>query len=542
MASRRRTYVWRTLFATLLLGLVFWNQVDRLQRYSSPLQLLGSGRWVFQSIISWLSLAAFFGMPLLTCGCIVSERDRNTLSVLLTTQVSPWSLVIQKLAARLYVMLTLVLVSLPLMALAYSMGGVTSEQIVGGVVAITSLSVLTGSFALFQSVRSASAVGALASTLVWMSLTVVFISVFAMLTMTNPAEAVVLFAVFASVFSLVLLLAAADRLPQTAIDPPRNRLLNAFRRIDIFFRELNTGSGEIERAHDRTNLPDDEPLYWRERYKRALGQTHHLAWIVALVEIPTMIIVSQAVTGSGFHSGNPLGGFLDFLWIVAVLIVATRTVGIWPLERSRETLDVLLTTPLSARELLDQTMRGIHRTMIAVAFPIMTVQFATFYSHQSEAGHWHYLAGSLLAVVTVLPVVAWGAMLISLRVRSQLPGTLLAGVLIFANLFLVQSVLPESSVSTNFLLFMVRAAIDPGLIISATNWLLGPLSVTLPRSAFMLLVLGALASWNLVLARLIRWLCLRNLSGWLGRNDESIAVRLPGTPVKDQLSTDEASV
>ena len=477
MASQRRTYVWRTIFAALLLGLVYTYQLDRLRSYSSPLQVLGSGRWIFETILYWLGLAVIFGMPLLTCGCIVTEREHNTLSLLLTTQVSPLSLVLQKLAARLYVMLTLLMVSVPLMALAYSMGGVTGGQIIAGVMSIVSLSVVTGSFGLMQSVRAASAVGSLASTLIWMFVGSIFLGGFVVFGSLGSSliGSVITFVIVMSI-SVVFLQAAARRIPRAAVDPPRSRVLIAFRRADRFFHELNKGFGGIELTRDGTSLPEDEPLYWRERCKRALGRPHHFIRIVALLEIPTVLAVALMMLvayDGGSRDTNPLSGFVSFLWIVAVLIVASRTVGVWPLERSRETLDVLLTTPLSGRELVDQTMRGVRRTMIAVSVPIVTVQLATAMIQTDVIAAVIYLIASLIALVIVLPLTGWVAMLISLRVKTQFRATMILALMIAG--FVVLPRLAYGSLMSIFsapffwLLWAVKMAVDPTSLVDWPN-------------------------------------------------------------------------
>jgi ABC-type transport system involved in multi-copper enzyme maturation permease subunit len=519
MASRRRTYVWRTVFAALLLGLVYWYQLDRLRGYSSPLQLLGSGRGIFEAIIYWLALAVFFGMPLLTCGCIITERERNTLSVLLTTQVSPWSLVIQKLAARLYVMLTLIMVSLPLMALAYSMGGVTVEQISVGVVSIASLSVLTGSFGVLQSVRSASAVGALASTLIWMFVCTIFMGGVLIFGIVGSS---VVSAVFSSIgiliLSLLILSAAAIRVHQAAIEPPRSRLLIAFRRVDIFFREWNKAFGGIELTRDRASLPSDEPLYWRERYKRALGRTHHLLRIVALLEIPTVLAVSLMVTVGTTRTRNPLSGFVDFLWIIAVLIIAIRTVGVWPLERSRETLDVLLTTPLSGRELVDQTMRGARRTMVAVAVPILTVQLATAMIQPELISAIVYLFGCLLSLTILLPLMAWAAMLISLRVKTQFRATLILALTIAGVVILSTPVYQGLTATLPAFFFwpvmILKLGLDPRSLVHMPNTVL---SEDWSPNSLQGLVWCGVVIWYAGLIWILRYRCAADADRLLGR-------------------------
>ncbi len=520
MSSRRRTYVWRTAFAAVLLAFVYWNQLERLQTYSSPLEVLGSGRWLFQIIISWLAVIVTFGMPLLTCGAIVSERERNTLALLLTTQMSSGSLVLEKLASRLYVMLTLVMVSLPLMALAYSMGGVTTNQIIAGVITISSLSVLTGSFGVFQSVRAASAVGALTSTLIWIGVVSMFCGAGLLIGVVGESViAATISGIIMLAISACVLLAAAKRIPQAAIEPPRSRLLAGFRKADSFFRSVNSAFGGIELLRDRSTLPGDLPLLWKERYKRALGQTHHLVRIIALLEIPTVFAVTLVISSHRSSlSQNPLGGFIAFLWIIAVLIVAVRTVGIWPQERSRETLDVLLTTPLTGREMIGQTMQGVRRTMVAVAIPIVTAQLATAFIQTSWTRSLLYVYGCCLSLICLLPLTAWAAMLISLKVRTQTRATGIAIVVLSVVLFVPRVVVPGPELHHSEMLQAVlltgQLLLDPSFFSSVAGTVFDESSLL---AGFELLFWSVAAVWYAVVIWLIRRRCVSVADRWLSR-------------------------
>ena len=68
---------------------------------------------------------------------------------------------------------------------------------------------------------------------------------------------------------------------------------------------------------------------------------------------------------------NTLGTIGLILWPIALLIMLVRAAGLVAAEKARQTLDVLLTTPLSASELIGAKMRGLRRTMAIVAVPII---------------------------------------------------------------------------------------------------------------------------------------------------------------------------
>jgi ABC-type transport system involved in multi-copper enzyme maturation permease subunit len=84
-----------------------------------------------------------FITPGLTAGAICGERERQTLSVLLTTNLSPWQVIIGKWLASLSFILLLILSSLPLYGLLILFGGISLLQIakIFGVYIITILAI-----------------------------------------------------------------------------------------------------------------------------------------------------------------------------------------------------------------------------------------------------------------------------------------------------------------------------------------------------------------------------------------------------------------
>lgn len=91
---------------------------------------LGAGRELFM-MLSVLQLAMIgFVTPGLTAGQISGERERQTLAVLLTTNLSPAVIVVSKLIASLSFVLFLVVSSLPLYAIVFLYGGLSIAQLV----------------------------------------------------------------------------------------------------------------------------------------------------------------------------------------------------------------------------------------------------------------------------------------------------------------------------------------------------------------------------------------------------------------------------
>lgn len=59
------------------------------------------------------------------------------------------------------------------------------------------------------------------------------------------------------------------------------------------------------------------------------------------------------------------------LWSIALLMIIVRSAGLIAAEKARQTLDILLTTPLDLWDLLGDKMHGLRRVMLLVAVPIL---------------------------------------------------------------------------------------------------------------------------------------------------------------------------
>jgi hypothetical protein len=68
-----------------------------------------------------------------------------------------------------------------------------------------------------------------------------------------------------------------------------------------------------------------------------------------------------------------LRSLLGFVWVVAAMILAMKSSTMISSERTRETLEALLSTPLTSREILQQKIAGMRRLMMVLAIPILSV-------------------------------------------------------------------------------------------------------------------------------------------------------------------------
>ena len=197
-----------------------------------------------------------------------------------------------------------------------------------------------------------------------------------------------------------------------------------------FSRGSTTGDFEESCwSETRVSLPTlIDPVGWRETTKTSFGSFRYLLRVLLVIETPVFAIC--ALLAAAEESIHPIVGIMIVLWIICTLIVCVKATSLVTGERSRETLDVLLTTPLRSNDIIHQKFRGVTRLMLVLSVPLLTpVLFKTWILSSTRAyyvlGYRHdeswalYLLCSLLSVAIYLPIVAWLSLLIGIRVRTQ---------------------------------------------------------------------------------------------------------------------------
>ncbi|MEG6522684.1 ABC transporter permease [Desulfotomaculum sp. 1211_IL3151] len=132
LRQRFRTY--RSPLVVVLYLLVlggFSLSIIYLQWRNNPYFQPGSSKEIFTIIsMAQLGLLAFV-VPGLTAGVISGERERQTLNVLLTTELSPLGIVVSKLISACSFTALLLISTLPLYSLVFMFGGLAPIQIMG---------------------------------------------------------------------------------------------------------------------------------------------------------------------------------------------------------------------------------------------------------------------------------------------------------------------------------------------------------------------------------------------------------------------------
>ena len=477
LSSRRRTYVIRFVGAIVVLTAVmlyYSYQVALLESsgygvgVGNPNRFIGAGASIFKGIVPMLFVSVQLLMPALICGSITIEKERNTIGTLFVTRLSPMTIVLEKLGSRLVPMFTFLLLTFPVLAVVYSLGGVETTLLLGTLWLLFCECLLYASIGLLCSSWFATTVTAFIWSYVLTGLLAVFAALFANklpIALSTPfyvwiaaflgfdsgagnntllsesssgflnTLAQLLFVAAGTIPSLiataVFILLARVFLVRRAFISSSSVMLKVFKAIDRFFIRLNNRTtGGMVLMKDYNSLPLFDPVAWRERSKKSLGKARYLFRILVVMEGPTLFVCVGAATVSARSDFSGLRALLLLVWAIAAMILAMKGATVISAERVRETLDALLSTPLTAKEILTQKIAGMQRLMIVLAIPILSVHLTLLLLHvdllrlpsgsaRTIFGVALYIVGCVLTTFLTMHILTWLAVLLGLRSKSQ---------------------------------------------------------------------------------------------------------------------------
>lgn len=535
-AARTRTYVVRVAYACSFFLAAFVMFRTTFAQAQDAYALLGQGGKMFDTLVMIQFGGIFLFMPAITSGAITHEKERNCLGLLLLTRLSPLTILIEKLLSRLIPMYTFLLLAMPVMAFTYMLGGVSPARFWATLLLLAVTCVEVGMFSLVCSAYCQTTVSALVTT---------YLVGTVLLTCFVPCNPLVLVATMSTsddlsrvmfllgsaavnvIVSGVLLAVATIFMVERAFVEPKNYLLEFFKVLDHIFWNMNEVTGGIVLFNENTTLPKDHAIAWRETSKKSLGTVRYLFRILAAIESPLALILAWISGETVYYSQSGVAANLvSVLWVLAILMISIKATSLVSSERTHQTLEVLLTIPLSGKEILLEKFQGVRRLMLVLAIPFLTVLgFEAWWERggwtQRNFNLWVFCATSLLSIVIFMPLIAWFSMWVGLKVHSQ--GR---AILVSLGLILTWVFLP--------LLFQAKSlpyASGVGLDI------LSPAYVVLRNEARSMnwYIAAGLCSFYGILVYGIRRLCLTRADRYLGRREAEpepatageVAVSLP---------------
>ena len=467
-ASQKRTYVLRVLYALTLFAFFAFFFAEEAQRWSSnPGRMFGRGREFFEFTLAAQFFGVFLFLPAVMSGVFTREKERDSLGMLFLTDLTPREILFEKYLSGLVPMFTMLFLSLPLFAVTYSLGGVSDEQLMMGTVVLVLSCLQVGAIALMVSTFCRSSVNAFLGTYILGAafyVTPVLVAFLGELydhtsdffrvlenVGENLAEALFPPALFferrpgristllvrslpATISTIFFLVLARVFLIRRAFLPPRNALLRLWRKIDGFMDWLNDEYAKgIILVKDPDRLPLADPVAWRETTKKSLGKVRYLFRIFVLLEVPTLFITALVVIGARNHRRGQveeISVLILILWGVALLALCAHSVNVIASERVSNTMDVLLTTPMTGWQIVREKLRATKRLLVMLVLPIVTLLLLELWWELGDRRNtltpfWCFVA-SATALVVYLPLYNWLSLYLGLKIKHRLRAVVVA--------------------------------------------------------------------------------------------------------------------
>ncbi len=169
----------------------------------------------------------------------------------------------------------------------------------------------------------------------------------------------------------------------------------------------------------------DDPVEWHEKYKSATGRFSYKIRMGIILSIPVVVFAFFSI---GFHDGNSNHEMYSFLFIAAYLlsIALFMTIlgcSVVASERSGQRLEVLLTTAVSARDIVKQKMRKGRTYIWIFAFPITIMSYllysGTYYRYYHNEQPIMILIVLATLFLVYLPLISWFSCWVGLRVKKH---------------------------------------------------------------------------------------------------------------------------
>lgn len=532
LANRRRTYIIRIVGAIALLSVVFivlQIATEQAAARKNPsgfggfgrggvTDLMGIGRGIFSSVVPCLFRAIQLLMPALCCGAITIEKERNTLGTLFLTRLSPFSIILEKLGSRLVPMMTFLLLTFPVLAYVYSLGGVDVSLLFCTLWLLVCECLFYASIGMFCSSWFRTTVSAFMCSYILVAVLLVSSAALGMLTLTpfdlwlrafadeesgfvngiglaagaaTGSEQTLLIVIGIMAMSVPSLMMASAFiglarffLIRRAFVTGSSPILRVFRRLDRFFVILNEHTTRgIELVKDTNSLPLFDPIAWRERSKKSLGKARYLFRILTVLEIPTLVVCSLAATAGVTGGFAGLQIMLAMLWTLTALLIAVKASTAISSERDRETMEALFSTPMTAAEIVKEKVAGMRRLLIVLAIPILTTHFTIVLLNidlrQVFVAGGLPLAGLLLAYLTlttlttviVMSVLAWLSTGVGMYFHSQTKSVLVA--VVVTGIWVALPLLIGIAVVQPF--SMLAVSVTPSRAVASIFSLIGPI-------------------------------------------------------------------
>lgn len=318
-------------------------------------------------------------------------------------------------------------------------------------------------------------------------------------------------------------------------------LLRFFQALDSLFHRANQNrfTKGIVLIKESNHLPVYDPIAWRETTKTPLGSVRYLFRIFVAIEFPVITICLMAITFSGvnvyqWHRNEAIVAVNLICWVIAILLTVVRAATLVAGERSHETLDVLLTTPISSHDFVTQKFRGVMRLMLVVSVPLLTGMISQAWYSSITGNNWLsgmfgsrpernpicYLFAGVTSMVVYLQLFAWLSMLMGMWLKTSTRAIFGALALIVAWM-----ILPLVFLITFFEIWNVSRHSPLSMLLT-----LSPATVPFMMEIGEIEDIFGDAVWAVIITNLmlysallftVRWFTLKHAARLLGRSEDN---------------------
>jgi len=396
-----RHYLLRSGYVAVLFLLMYTTRVTTFgwQEIRNVGDAAGFGTLSFQifSIVQ-LTLVLFFAL-LLAAGAVAQEKDRQTLILLLMTDLRDRELVLGKLLASLLLVGVLLATSVPVFVMLQLLGGVSLDQIGWALGLCAATALVAGSWGSLVAFWREKTFQTLAISVIGVVLFLGTVEAAVVLAGTdsaagkfiaqlNPYRALmgvldplgsepqtgVGHSALGSVLALsglALLLNLATILRLRIWNPSKS----VFQQVQVDKQQTETKTGAVREVWEN-------PVIWREIRTRAYGRK------VFVIKLAYVVVAAFAM----FYFARPAGdetlvlgmvsapGFAFVgLTLISLMIINSQAVTSLTSERDGKTLELLLVTDVTAREFIFGKLGGIlYNTKELIIIPLLLVGYYAF--------------------------------------------------------------------------------------------------------------------------------------------------------------------
>lgn len=150
--SRSMKFSWGIFAYEMLLAIVFFLTLSVFNTTSSYMGGPSSNRNLYETYVYFFPIIGIAQLcmialvvPVITASAISGEREHKTMDVLLTTAITPPQIVMGKIGTAIIRVMVFVIASVPLMAISFTVGGMSWLQLLLYIVMAFFLGFLTGS-------------------------------------------------------------------------------------------------------------------------------------------------------------------------------------------------------------------------------------------------------------------------------------------------------------------------------------------------------------------------------------------------------------